>query len=36
EHGLALIRLEHLENPKAIFLANGIRLTPQKPLWAKF
>ena len=36
EYGLALIRLEHLENPKAIFLANGIRLTPQKPLWAKF
>jgi folate-binding protein YgfZ len=36
ECGLALIRLEHLENPKAIFLANGIRLIPQRPLWAKF
>ena len=36
EHGLALMRLEYLENPKAIFLADGIRLIPQKQLWARF
>lgn len=36
DQGLALMRLEHLENPDAVFLADGIQLTPQKPLWAKF
>ena len=33
---LALMRLEYLEAPGAEFLADGVRLTPQKPVWAKF
>jgi folate-binding protein YgfZ len=36
DHGLALMRLEYLETPGAEFFADGVRLTPQKPLWAKF
>jgi len=36
DQGLALMRLEYLKNPGAEFLANGVRLTPQKPPWAKF
>ena len=36
KQGLALMRLEFLKNLNAEFLANGIKLTPQKPFWAKF
>ena len=36
DRALALMRLEHLKNPDAVFTADGAAVTPTKPDWAEF